>query len=183
MPNRMNRRTPLIMLIIVSFLLLTASASLFLSKTRDLRRLDPVELESMTKDQILQTIYDRQASSAPLNLYFIPIFAFFGLAVGALTYYLVGKDLDKKEESLQHNTKIILHLLNADERKAVERIVELGGTTHQVEITYLPGFTKVKAHRIVETLVAKGVLEKEPRGKMRLLRLHKDLYALLRDQR
>jgi hypothetical protein len=168
-------------LIILAFLLLTLSVSLYVSKTRELRRLDPLELESMTKDQILQLIYQRQAQSGLPNLYFIPIFAFFGLVVGALTYFLLSNDLEKKEAALEYNGAVILQLLGQDERKAVERIVELGGSTHQVEITYLPGFTKVKAHRVVESLVAKAILEKETRGKMRLLKLHPELYAMLRD--
>ena len=47
----------------------------------------------------------------------------------------------------------------------------------------MEGFTKVKAHRIIESLVQKGILEKEKLGKMRQLHLNKDLYEILKDKK
>lgn len=167
-------------LIIVSFALLAVSFILFLDKAREFRKIDPLELEDMEKEDIIQYIYDRQAKSSLPNFYFIPIFGFFGIAVGALMYYILNGDIEKKEKALESNTEIILRLLNPDERRTVKKISELGGRVPQAEITYLEGFTKVKAHRVLNNLIAKGIIEKEKLGKTNAVRLHKDFLILVK---
>lgn len=167
-------------LIVASFILLIISVIFFIVKTRDARRLDPVELESMTKEQVLQSIYDRHEKGNTEFYYFIPIFAFFGLAVGALIYYLVEGDIERKDKTIKHNYEVIFQLLNPDERKVIRKIVENQGKLQQIEITYMEGFTKVKAHRVIESLVQKGILTKETLGKMRLIKMNNDLYEILK---
>ena len=63
-------------LIILSFVLLVASVVFYIDKTRDQRKLDPVDLETMTKEQVLQTIYERQSSEGTPFYLFIPIFGY-----------------------------------------------------------------------------------------------------------
>ncbi|MEM4756328.1 MAG: hypothetical protein QW594_04310 [Candidatus Woesearchaeota archaeon] len=46
----------------------------------------------------------------------------------------------------------------------------MGGKVQQIEITYLQGFTKVKAHRILEKLLQRGVITKETLGKVNLIK-------------
>jgi hypothetical protein len=176
----MRRKKLVITLIVVSFILLVASVVYYLEMARQQKKLDPAELEIMTKDQIIQYIYTRQAQGAIPFYYFIPIFAFFGITVGALIYYIMSGDVEKKEEIIKYDTQVILKLLNPDERKVINKIVENGGKVQQMEITYTEGFTKVKAHRIIESLVMKGILHKEKMGKMRLIRMQKELYDLLK---
>jgi len=60
--------------------------------------------------------------------------------------------------------------------------VENNGKLQQIEITYMEGYTKVKAHRIIENLVQKGILTKEKLGKMRLIKMNKDFYEILKEQ-
>ncbi len=167
-------------LIIASFILLIISVVFFIIKTRDARQIDPLELESMTKEEIIQSIYDRHEKGNNQFYYFIPIFAFFGLGVGALIYYLFEGDIEKKQETIKQNYEIIFNLLNPDERKVLKKIVENSGKIQQIEITYMEGFTKVKAHRIIESLVQKGILTKETLGKMRLIRMNQELYEILK---
>jgi uncharacterized membrane protein len=44
----------------------------------------------------------------------------------------------------------------------------------------MEGFTKVRAHRIVEALVSKGILQKEKLGKMRIIRMNNEFYEILK---
>lgn len=167
-------------LIIAAFILATVSTIFYIDMVREQHKLDPAEIESMSRERIIQAIYERYAEGSTPFYYFIPIFAFFGIAVGASVYYVVERDVEKKEEIIEHNTDIILKLLDPDERKAINKIVENEGKVQQIEITYMEGFTKVKAHRIIEGLVQKGILTKESMGKMRLIRMHPDLLKILR---
>lgn len=175
-----SKKIVIIVLILLSFMLLIASILFYIDKTREFRRVDPLDLESMTKDQIIQGIYDRQSESSMPYYYFIPIFGFFGLVVGALVYYIMNGDIERKDKVLVQNTSVIMQLLDPLERKIIKKIVENHGKIQQVEITYMEGFTKVKAHRVIESLVQKGILEKEKLGKMRLIRMNKDLYDILK---
>ena len=178
----MKRKAIIISLILISFVLLIVSILFYIDKSREFRRIDPLELESMAKEQILQEIYDRQSNASMPFYYFIPVFGFFGLVVGALVYYMMSDDLERKDKVLVQNTSVIMQLLEPQERKVIKKLVENGGKIQQVEITYMEGFTKVKAHRIIESLVQKGIIEKEKLGKMRQLHLNKDLYVILKNQ-
>jgi hypothetical protein len=176
------RKTKLVIsgLIAISFILLIVSVIFYIDATRESRRIDPLELESLQKEQIIQAIYERQADEGLPFYYFIPIFGFFGIVVGAAIYFIFSSDLEKKETIIRNNTDVILKLLEPEERKVLGKIVENNGKIQQVEITYMEGFTKVKAHRILEKLVQKGILTKEAMGKMRLIRLDQSLYDILK---
>lgn len=178
-----HKKTIIISLILVSFILLIGSIMFYIDKTRDFRRIDPLELESMTKDQIIQDIYDRQSESITPFYFFIPIFGFFGIVVGALVYYILSGDMERKDKTLVQNTSVIMQLLDPQERKVIKKIVANYGKIQQIEITYMEGFTKVKAHRIIESLVQKGIISKEKLGKMRQLYLDKELYEILKDKK
>lgn len=167
-------------LVISSFILLLVSVIFFMSRLHEVRQLDPLELEMMEKDQILTQINERQTNTP--FFYFIPIFSFFGLAVGALTYYILSGEVEKKEKVIKHNTDVILKLLQPEERKVIKKIVESQGKVQQAEITYMEGFTKVKAHRVVESLAKKGILSKESLGKMRLIKMNDEFYEVLRKE-
>jgi hypothetical protein len=166
-------------LIILGFLLLAGSVLFYVDKTREQRRIDPLDLESMTKEDIIQTIYERQTESTPFY-YFIPIFGFFGAIVGASVYFVLSSDLDKKDKTLSNNTGVLLKLLSFEERKIVNKLLDNNGKLHQSEITYMDGYTKVKSHRLVETLIKKGIVKKEIIGKARLIILENDLYDVLK---
>jgi hypothetical protein len=176
--NMNKKRTIIAGLIIASFILLLGSIIFFMNKLHEVKQLDPLELELMEKEQILQQIYERQTNTP--FYYFIPIFSFFGIVVGALIYYILTGDLEKKDKAIKYNTGVILKLLQPDERKVITKIVENNGKIQQAEITYMEGFTKVKAHRVVESLAKKGIVSKESLGKMRLIKMHDEFYEVLK---
>lgn len=177
-----DKKLLIIGLIAISFILLVGSVIFYIDKVRELRKIDPLELEDMAKEDIIQSIYERQAKESTPFYYFIPIFAFFGLVVGALIYYILYGDLEKKDKLIKYNTDVILHLLNPEERRVIKKIVENEGKVQQLEITYMEGYTKVKAHRIIESLAQKGIIQKEKLGKMRLIRMNKEFYELLKEK-
>lgn len=177
-----NKKHMIIGLIIMSFVLLIVSVIFYINNTRLERQIDPIELESKTKEQIIQYVYDKQAKGHTPFYYFIPIFAFFGIAIGALIYYLMNENLEKKQKTIEYNTEVILKLLNPEERKVIRKIVENNGKLQQMEITYMEGFTKVRAHRIIESLAAKGILVKEKLGKMRLIKMNNEFYDILKEK-
>lgn len=181
--QRQTQRKFVAALVIASFILLVASILLYMDRSHEQRQLDPVDLEAMTKDQILKEIYDRQSGGWTPFYYFIPIFAFFGVAVGALMYYLLAAEMERKDETIKHNAETIFKLLDQKERAVMRFMVENGGNAQQYEISHLQGFTKVKAHRVVQSLVDKGVVRKDAMGKMRRLRLETEFYEILRDKR
>ena len=176
----MKKKQLLTLLIIISFILLIVSTLFLLQKTRESRRLDPLELEDLPREDIIQYLYERQAKNTNLNFFLIPVFGFFGVVIGLLIYYIMTGDIEKKEKLIEYNTDVILKLLNPQERKVIKKKVDEGGKLQQMEITYMEGFTKVKSHRILENLVKKGILYKEKLGKMRLIKMNDEFYEILK---
>ncbi|MEM3373821.1 MAG: hypothetical protein QXE31_01240 [Candidatus Woesearchaeota archaeon] len=170
-------------IIIISFILLLITIILFFNQIREERKIDITEIELMTKEEIIQYIYNKQAKDHLPFFYLVPLFSFFGILIGLLIYYIMSKDIEKNKEIIQHNGEIILKLLNTDERKVIKKIVENEGKILQMEITYMEGFTKVKSHRIIENLIKKGIVEKSDLGKTKMITLNKDLYHLIKDNK
>jgi hypothetical protein len=177
-----KKRIIITMLVIISFILLISSILFLINKYREQRMFDPLELESMQKEQIIEEVYQKQATSGKIYYYFIPIAAFFGLVVGALVFYILSGDIEKKDKMIKYDTDMILKLLTPEERKVVKKIVENHGKVQQAEITYMEGYTKVRAHRIIQSLEKKGMLEKEKLGKVNVIRMNKGLYEILRER-
>ena len=176
----MEKKHVIVGLIILSFILLITSSLFYIQILREERQIDPLELESKSKEQIIQYVYEKQAKGHLPFYYIIPIFAFFGIAIGALIYYIMNEDLEKKQKTIEYNTEVILKLVNPEERKVIKKIVENNGKIQQIEITYMEGYTKVKAHRVVESLVEKGIITKESLGKMRMLKMNEEFYNFLK---
>ncbi|MCM2325363.1 MAG: hypothetical protein NDI94_02780, partial [Candidatus Woesearchaeota archaeon] len=98
-------------------------------------------------------------------------------------YYIMTADLEKKEKVIKYNAELILKMLDPDERKVIKKIVSDHGKVQQMEISYMEGFGKVRAHRVLETLIAKGILEKEKMGKQRIIRMKPEFLEMLDESR
>jgi uncharacterized membrane protein len=55
--------------------------------------------------------------------------------------------------------EIALRLLEPDERRVVETILDEGGTMLQKDISHELGFSRVKTHRVLKRLIKRGVVE------------------------
>ncbi|MCL6089144.1 MAG: hypothetical protein M1530_03200, partial [Candidatus Marsarchaeota archaeon] len=104
-----------------------------------------------------------------------PIVVSLSALLGAGVYYFMSRKVENKEMGLKSNAKVILNLLNADERKAVEKLLEGKGKALQAELTRLPGMSKVKSHRIVKRLQERGVITIERFGKTNVIKLNDEI--------
>ncbi len=123
------------------------------------------------------------------------------VGVVPISYYFISKRLEEKmEKNISAITKLvdrgiktsakgekirrkdngnILKLLNPNEKKVVERIIENKGSVLQSEISRMDGMTKLKAHRTLNGLKRKGVVKLEPYGKTNRITLSKDIQEIV----
>ena len=111
---------------------------------------------------------------------YIPAIIVLGFLFGvAVSYFYFERKIDVPVPQADRS-QVMLSLLQPTERKVLTKIIEKGGEALQSEVSRIEGIGKVKAHRVVEKLVRRGVLEKEQVGKTNVLRLRKDLKDALK---
>jgi len=118
-----------------------------------------------------------------------------------ISYYFVSKRLEEKMEKnlsaitkmVDHKTKSgtkdeniklnnngnVLKLLNPNEKKVVEKIIENKGSVLQSEISRMGDMTKLKAHRAVKELERKGIIKLEQYGKTNRIILSEDIKDII----
>lgn len=67
--------------------------------------------------------------------------------------------------------EVALRLLDGNERRVVEALVAKGGSMLQKDISYELGFSRVKAHRVVQSLVKRGLVTVEEHYNTRMVAL------------
>jgi uncharacterized membrane protein len=85
----------------------------------------------------------------------------------------------KKENPQTNNNGSILKLLNLNEKKVIEKIIENKGSALQSEISRMEGMTKLKTHRAVKELERKGIVTPEQYGKTNKILLTKDIKEVI----
>lgn len=109
---------------------------------------------------------------------YLPLILLLGFFFGVLlSFFYFEKKVDLPV-NLENKNKSLLSMFNPSERKVISKIIENGGKALQSEISRIEGIGKVKAHRVIDRLVRRGVLEKEELGKTNMLKLRKDLFGL-----
>jgi predicted HTH transcriptional regulator len=114
------------------------------------------------------------------NWYLIPSFAFMGLFIGIIVFYLMFEKEQKKEKIVKVNTQKILELLSKEDKLVINKLLENNGKVRQYEITYIDGLSKLKVHRILRKLEDKGLIKKEKIGKVNSISLDEELYNILK---
>ena len=84
-----------------------------------------------------------------------------------------------KKEDLKINNGSILKLLNANEKKVVEKLIENKGSALQSEVSRMEGMTKLKTHRAVKELERKGIVKLEQYGKTNRIILSEDIKDII----
>jgi uncharacterized membrane protein len=107
----------------------------------------------------------------------VPIILLLGIGIGAGAYYFFSERKQQAGAKPQ-NREAMFRLLDRDERKIFAKIVENHGKALQSELSHLEGIGKVKAHRMIEKMEKKGIVEKEAMGKTNVIKLPKDLQEL-----
>jgi uncharacterized membrane protein len=84
--------------------------------------------------------------------------------VGLLGYVALFPDIEKKHAAEtvvpkeQRSLEAVLRVLKDDERKVVELLMNSDGTMLQNDIARKTGFSRVKTHRILYRLSARGIV-------------------------
>ncbi len=123
------------------------------------------------------------------------------IVIVPISYYFVSKRLEEKmEKNLSAITKLVNHkikstsknekitlngnrnilkLLNQNEKKVVEKLIENKGSALQSEISRIENMTKLKTHRAVKKLENKGIIKLESYGKTNKIILNEDIKNLV----
>lgn len=106
---------------------------------------------------------------------YMPAVLVLGFVFGVLASYMYFERKAELPLPTADRKESILLLLNPSERKVIKKIVDEGGSALQSDVSRLEGLGKVKAHRTIEKLIRRGVLEKEQKGKTNILKLKKEI--------
>jgi len=116
------------------------------------------------------------------------------IAIVPISYYLISRKLEKnmktilkliskngnlKSKSSEINKDAILKLLNFNERKVLEKLIERKGEVMQSEISKIEGMNKLKTHRAIRNLELRDVIKTENYGKTKRVLLSKDIKNML----
>jgi hypothetical protein len=118
------------------------------------------------------------------------------IAVVPISYYFISKKLEKNMKTILNlinknefktykgsteinNKDTILKLLNFNEKKVLEMLIERKGEILQSEISRIKGMNKLKAHRAIRNLELRGVIETESYGKTKHIILSKDIKSIM----
>ena len=112
------------------------------------------------------------------HIQFMVLMGLFGVFSGLIAFKLLSSTLEKQEKIVKTNIQIIYKFLGSEEREILDLLLSKGGMTTQSEISHLPGMTRLKAHRVVQKLEARGIIHVEKNGKLNLIRLVEELQNL-----
>ena len=104
----------------------------------------------------------------------IPLLSSIGLLLGTLIYYVYSPRFEKG--GIDRNA--VLKFLNPTEQKVMNVILDNRGEITQAKIVSQTGLQKVKVFRVIERLMAKGILSKEPHGKTNKIRLSDEIRGI-----
>ncbi len=104
-----------------------------------------------------------------------PVMVVGGFLIGAIAFYFFAETKKVERVEVRPEKESVLRLLEKDERKIVSHVADEGGRVLQSELSHLEGIGKVKAHRLLERLEKRGVIEKETHGKTNLVKLAKEI--------
>ena len=99
----------------------------------------------------------------------IPTFSSLGILVGSFVYYVMFYKLRESEVKSVKDSRILIDMLQHDEKKIIEKLVENNGEITQSKLSFV--FGKVKTFRILETLKRRGIILKESYGKTNKIKL------------
>lgn len=107
----------------------------------------------------------------------IPTFSSLGVFIGSFVYYLMFARIRETGKRYTEDAKTLLDMLQGDERKIIEKLVENNGEITQSRLSSL--FGKVKTFRILENLRKRNVIIKESHGKTNKIILNKNFRNVL----
>jgi uncharacterized membrane protein len=98
--------------------------------------------------------------------------------ISSLFYYLFNLTINKKENVIQSNINTIYSILEKDEKKVFDMIISNKGKIEQTEISKKYG--KIKAHRLVQKLKTKNIINVIKKGSKNNITLKKNLEQVIK---
>ncbi len=115
------------------------------------------------------------------QVYFIISLGALGIAVGATVFYFMSQRVDSRQHAAKKSADVILRFLSPDEQHVVKALMEKQGTLLQSELSRSHGLSKVKAHRVVARLVAKGIVALQEHGKTNRISLDAEIREAMKE--
>lgn len=95
----------------------------------------------------------------------------FGVISGVVVFMLMKSSIKKEQQLVNANMAIVRRFLSQEESAVLDELFSKGGSMSQTDVAHLPGMTRLKAHRIVKKLKARGIIYVDKYGKINRLRL------------
>ena len=105
---------------------------------------------------------------------------FVGFAVGIITYYILVGKIKQKDETIKDTGKLLLNLLNPEEKEIIEHLIKNNGISNQYELNHLKGMTRLKVHRILEKLEEKQIISRTRIGKINKINMTENVFQSLK---
>ncbi len=86
-----------------------------------------------------------------------------GMASTEIIQPVIEREESKVEEEPRGTkaVEVAMRLLEPDEKRVMEAMIEAGGSMLQKDISYETGFSRVKTHRVLVRLIRRGVVTAE----------------------
>jgi uncharacterized membrane protein len=108
------------------------------------------------------------------------LFLIFAIAFGFFWSNITYVELEKQKKESKNILDIILLFLNKEEKEIIKFLVENNGFTTQSEISKLPGLDRVKAHRSLQKMQEKRLIDIQEHGKIRKVKLKEDILNVIK---
>ena len=107
----------------------------------------------------------------------IPTFSSLGILIGSVVYYFMFPKITETDKKFVEGTKILLDMLQPDERNIMKKIIDNKGEITQSKLSSELG--KVKTFRIIENLRKRGIVQKEGYGKTNKIILNEKFRGII----
>ena len=107
----------------------------------------------------------------------IPTFSSLGILIGSVVYYFMFPKITETEKKNIESIRIILDMLQPDERNILNKIIDNKGEITQSKLSSELG--KVKTFRIIENLKRRGIVKKQGYGKTNKIVLNEKFRNIL----
>jgi uncharacterized membrane protein len=104
------------------------------------------------------------------------------LVFGFFFSQLFYAEIQRKSQDSKSILAVVLLFLNQEERAIVNFLVQNKGLTTQAEIARLPHMNRVKAHRSLQKMQEKQLIELVAHGKVRKVQLKENILQLLLEE-
>ncbi len=105
------------------------------------------------------------------------------IVFGFVSSKLFYAEIQKEKQETRNILGIVLLFLNQEERAIINLLVQNKGYTNQAEVARLPNMSRVKAHRSLQKMQEKQLIELVPHGKIRKVHLKQNILEMLLEQK